>query len=274
MAILDLCSRTLEVIRAPRIGICMFGDGNAKKTYEMYIQRHPRFFFIKSKTIGVALLQLPHTFDAYLKDKPSVQRARNKALKRGYTFHTIRAIDHVDEILAINTSVPIRQGSPMRREYVDRKLVENFCSSAGDIFGVFGPDGKLAAYDHNFICGDVFTGTRMLAHNDHLRNGAMYFLVTEAIRDRIEMRNRLGYPNWGMYDTIWGCSPGLLFFKKRLGFAPYRVKWIWNDSRTRCAETFSARLEELKKRYTSGLVGVWSDFDGFSEIVLNAAEFL
>ncbi len=126
MAIFDLFSRTLEVVRAPRIRIHMFGDGNARQTYEMYVQRHPRFFFIKSKAMGVALLQLPQTFEAYLKDKSAVQRARKKALKVGYTFHTVRAIDHVDEILAINTSVPVRQGLPMRREYMDRELVEDF----------------------------------------------------------------------------------------------------------------------------------------------------
>jgi hypothetical protein len=252
----------------------MFGDAGARETYEMYVQRHPRFFFIKSKTMGVALLQLPQTFEAYLKDKPSVQRVRNKALKLGYTFQTIRAIDYVDEILEINTSVPVRQGLPMRRGYVDRNSVEDFCGDAGNIFGVFAPDGKLVAYDHNFICGDVFTGTRMLAHNDHLRNGAMYFLVTETIRDRIEMRNSVGYPNWGMYDTIWGCSPGLLFFKKRLGFAPYRVKWIWNDSVTLCPQTLSGQIEELKRKYTGCAVGLWNEFEGFFEVIWSAAELL
>ncbi|HMK36842.1 MAG TPA: hypothetical protein VK463_17340 [Desulfomonilaceae bacterium] len=252
MAIFHSCYRTLDVIRSPKVEIAMFGDAAARIAYELHVKRHPRFLFVANKSIGVALLRLPETLDDYLKDKPAVKRARNKALKLGYTFRTIRATEYVDEIFAINTSLPFRQGMPMRRGYVDPELVKRFCNGVGEVFGVFAPDGRLAAYDHNLVCGDVFTGTKMLAHKDDLRNGAMYFLITETIRDRIELRNRLGHPNWGMYDTVWGCSPGLYFFKKRLGFVPYRVKWTWDASRTPavngCGRTLEERMKELKAK--------------------------
>ncbi|HMK34882.1 MAG TPA: hypothetical protein VK463_07440 [Desulfomonilaceae bacterium] len=251
MVLFHRCSRTLEVLRAPKVEIAMFGDAAARIVYELYVKRHPRFLFVGNKSVGVALLRLPQTFDDYLADKPPVRRARNKALKLGYTFRTFRAIDHVDEIVGINTSSPIRQGMPMHREYVVPDLVRKFCAGVGEIFGVFAADGSLVAYNHDVVCGDVFTGTKMLGDNDHLRNGAMYLLITETIGNRIELRNRLGYPNWYAYDTVWGCTPGLLFFKKRLGFGPYRVKWVWDDSRTPamngCGRSLAERVKELKK---------------------------
>jgi hypothetical protein len=32
-----------------------------------------------------------------------------------------------------------------------------------------------------------------------------------------------------MYDTFWGASTGLAFFKERLGFRPYTVDWAWRE---------------------------------------------
>jgi hypothetical protein len=35
-----------------------------------------------------------------------------------------------------------------------------------------------------------------------------------------------------MYDTFWGASPGLAYFKERAGFRPYTVDWVWRDQPT------------------------------------------
>jgi hypothetical protein len=31
-----------------------------------------------------------------------------------------------------------------------------------------------------------------------------------------------------MYDTFFGASDGLKRFKKKLGFKPYKVRWVWD----------------------------------------------
>jgi hypothetical protein len=56
----------------------------------------------------------------------------------------------------------------------------------------------------------------------------MYLLVSEVIREHIERRGPDGLPIWAMYDTFWGAAPGLAYFKRRFGFAPYTVTWILN----------------------------------------------
>ena len=57
----------------------------------------------------------------------------------------------------------------------------------------------------------------------------MYLLVSEVVRACIESRTAPGSPLWLMYDTFWGASRGLAFFKERLGFRPYTVAWHWVD---------------------------------------------
>ena len=53
----------------------------------------------------------------------------------------------------------------------------------------------------------------------------MYLLISEVIRDMILQKLVIGYPNWIMYDTFFGASDGLKYFKERLGFKPYKVNW-------------------------------------------------
>jgi len=44
----------------------------------------------------------------------------------------------------------------------------------------------------------------------------------------IEHTTKHEVPLWGMYDTFFGASSGLRYFKERLGFRPYKVRWIWD----------------------------------------------
>jgi len=54
------------------------------------------------------------------------------------------------------------------------------------------------------------------------------YLLTEGIVDYlIAQKHETGLPIWLMYDTFFGAPEGLWYFKERLGFRPYRVKWAW-----------------------------------------------
>jgi hypothetical protein len=45
----------------------------------------------------------------------------------------------------------------------------------------------------------------------------------------IEGRRPDGTPHWAMYDTFWGATKGLAYFKERVGFRQYTVDWVWVD---------------------------------------------
>ncbi|MBP7167384.1 MAG: hypothetical protein KBB64_06970, partial [Bacteroidia bacterium] len=63
---------------------------------------------------------------------------------------------------------------------------------------------------------------RIMGHQEHLKEGIMYYLVTETISKLIrDKENNIHL----MYDTYFGASDGLKMFKRRLGFKPYRVTW-------------------------------------------------
>jgi hypothetical protein len=47
------------------------------------------------------------------------------------------------------------------------------------------------------------------------------------VRELVDARGTGGPVRWLMYDTWFGAPPGLRSFKERLGFAPYRVRWMW-----------------------------------------------
>lgn len=95
------------------------------------------------------------------------------------------------------------------------------------MYGVFDTEGTLKAYAHVPVCGEVFVFSRLLGHGADLDKGIMYLLISEVIREMINFKQAKGYPCWAMYDTFFGASPGLRYFKERLGFKPYRVKWLW-----------------------------------------------
>ena len=50
----------------------------------------------------------------------------------------------------------------------------------------------------------------------------MYLLVTSLVNYLIAQSS----VTYLMYDMMFGASDGLALFKRRLGFEPYRVRWI------------------------------------------------
>lgn len=225
--------RVLDVVRdmrtIPDAVVRMSGGEESKRMFRHFTRPHSTYKIIPNKRYGVAMIELPTTFEEYLSGghKKTLRIKRNKALAKGYTANMFNPLDRLEEILEINRSAENRQGRSMDGEYLELELLRAFFEQTGDIFGVCDKDGTLRAYAHIPVCGDVFVFNRLLGHAEDQQKGVMYLLISEAIRMMIERREREGAPLWAMYDTFFGASEGLRFFKERLGFAPYKVKWVW-----------------------------------------------
>ena len=221
--------RTLTVLRAPRVRIEVYGSDEARAIYRAYTSRHPRFRITASKRWGVALLRLPDTFSEYLADYRTVRRRRRRAGRAGFQYAVVSPQDHLDDILEINRSMPMRQSRAMAGHYTDRAQVAKRFEGRPSIHGILDPGGHLRAYALVPDIGDASTFSIVIGHADDLEEGVMFLLVSEVICACIDVRRAIGSPTWLMYDTFWGASKGLSSFKEHFGFRPYTVDWVWVD---------------------------------------------
>jgi hypothetical protein len=224
-------SRTVTVLRAPRVRIEMYGGEEARALHRLYTARHPRFLITQHKRWGVALISLPESFDQYLRgrSKTALRQNRRRALDSGFRYALVSPQDHLDEILEINRSAPTRQGRAMEASYVDReKMIKTF-EGRTTMHAILDSRGRLRAYALVAMLGDAFVFWKILGHAEDLGYGTMYLLVSEVIREYVDLRRANGSPRWAMYDTFWGASRGLAYFKERVGFRPYTVEWVWVD---------------------------------------------
>lgn len=214
------------------VRVRLFGGQEAREAYDYFTQPHPRLRVIPHKSIGVALLRLPDDFDQYLAApaRKKLRGHRNRALRDGYRFTEFAPMERLGEIMMINRSAETRQGKPMRADYLDMAALAEYFRPVPDVYGVLDRDGLLRAYACTHMYGEVFTLSRLLGHADHLRSGMMDLLISEVIRSMAGRRQADGYPLWAMYDTYFGSGAGLREYKKRLGFQPYRVRWVWEGS--------------------------------------------
>lgn len=193
-------------------------------TYDNFTRPHPRYKLIPNKAMGVALLDLAMFADraAYLatvKTKDYAAHHAKRARARGYQLAEIDRNAYVDDIHQINTSTEIRQGRLMDHAYLRRKSeYEN--RNYFKYFGVLNKDGKLVAYCNIAIFGNFASTDQLLGYKNN--DGTMYLLMME-IACRLIDEGKLRY---FMYDTFLGAQPGLRNFKKRLGFRPYRVRYM------------------------------------------------
>jgi hypothetical protein len=218
-----------EILALPSVTVRMVGDDFCRSIYEMCTAAHPRYKLIQRKKWGVALLPLPDSFDDYLKGKAqdSLRKHRNRCVRLGFRFAKVNALERIDEILAINRSMPERQGRPISPEYLDVDALRRFFGDRQDCYGVLDDCGVLKAYMDVPVVGDVALIARLLGHSDALDKHVMYLGITEIIRELSERKKRDGRPKWLMYDILFGAHAGLRHFKERLGFRPYTVRWVW-----------------------------------------------
>lgn len=141
----------------------------------------------------------------------------------GYVVQPIDRSRHLDEIYAINTSLPERQGRPMAAAYQERAEFSQLptfpCARHRiDEWGVMSPEGVLVAYLVLYTCGELVMVSSILGHGDHMRNDVMYLLALRGL-------GRVLVPATVFYNRHDSGTDGLRYFKERLGFQPTRVEW-------------------------------------------------
>ncbi len=217
----------IELMKLPKVQLHFYSNISPEKIraiHALYTQRHPRFLLIKNKTMGIALIDLrnfncPAAYLDTVKKKDCAEYHSKIARRRGYTTRPIDRNAHVDAIYAINHSAAERQGRPMDPEYQVRQTHYEegppfLC------YGVFNSEGTLVAYCNIGIFGNFASTDRLLGLKNN--DGTMYLLLAEIICSLI----REGKVHYFMYDTFLGAQPGLKNFKRRVGFAPYRVRYV------------------------------------------------
>ncbi len=219
----------VAVMKAARITLEISDGTEAEKFYNYCIKPHPSLKIIKNKKWLVALLKTPEKFEDYHDQRKSIQYDINKALRRGYSFMKFQPMEKIDEILSINRSAGFRQNKKIADHYVDPEILKESLRNVEFFYGIFTPDKVLKAYCHTPVFGDVVLISRILGHSDNQKDGIMFLLFSEIVRETIKFRDLNGYPDWIMYDSFLGATPGLTLFKKKLGFLPYNVTWKFRN---------------------------------------------
>jgi hypothetical protein len=223
----DRLRRAHEALTAPRVEVALCGGPRADALRAEYRSPHPAFRVIGRKTVGVALLEVPGSFEAYLagRERRELRNNRNRALRRGLRCEAVDAAAHLGDLLAVNRSAPVRQGAAVPAGLTDEAAVRRMAASVGVLLAVLDTEDRLLAYCDAPVLGDVAVLARLLGHADHLREGITDLLVAEVVRRCAEQRAAGGRPRWIEYGSLWTCTPGMAAFKRRLGFRPHRVRW-------------------------------------------------
>lgn len=163
--------------------------------------------------------------DAYEKAiAPRTRTKIRKAERLGYAVAAIRYDDFLDEIFAIRTSTPTRQGRALPEQYFRKPSpstdADSYCPRHHErTYGVF-HDNALIAYCTIRFYGEIASVQEILGHKDFLANdGMMYLLILRVVEDIRSTKPWVRGLNY-LYVTGWD---GLIDFKKRARFLPRRT---------------------------------------------------
>ncbi len=234
---MKLTELTHEIARLVRAGAALHGMPRVQlefhsnlhpehihATHQIFTKRHPRYRVIRNKTVGIALIDLrkfntPEDYLDTVKKKDLAGFQARRASARGYQFQPIDRNLFIDDIHAIHTSSEIRQGRPMDDGYrVKETSFEDYPHFG--YFGITDKTDKLVGYCNVAILGNFAATERVIGNKNN--DGAMYLLLTEIICSLIKQKT----VNYLMYDSYLGAQPGLRNFKRKLGFRPYRVRYL------------------------------------------------
>jgi hypothetical protein len=203
----------------------------ADMLHEKFTAPHPRLEGFGVYEAGASILVLPESYEAWFAAVSYTRRKVRRALRDGYSHAEIDRNDYLDDIFAINTSMDERQGRPMGESYTERPKPYSALPAYGCMrhriatFGVL-HDRTLVAYTWVYQVGEMCLFSTILGHGEHLENGIMYLLIAESLRRLIEESGT----RYAMYNMHYSGTAGLRFFKERMGFRPYRVKWLLDNA--------------------------------------------
>jgi hypothetical protein len=213
-----------EATKLPKVVVALDKSEEGLRIFQSFTKRHPKYFVIQNKSVGVALINLQQfeTEEEYIKavnGKNSAAYFSRKATRSGYLFKEINPHKHYEEIAEINNSAKIRQGKEMDESY--RKKIDFPINANNLYYGVFKGE-NLISYVWVVKTGELAILNRILGHSDYLDAGIMYLMVTSLMSLMIKEKQI----KYAMYDTLLGASDGLKLFKTRSGFRAYNVNWI------------------------------------------------
>ncbi|MEN3977021.1 hypothetical protein [Emcibacter sp. SYSU 3D8] len=215
-----------------RVEITLYGDAAAWAMYEDVTARHPKLKLVSIGSFGPSLVRLTGWNGSYLQGGAfaDARRKARRAENGGYVVRPIRANAYREEILAINRSTPRRQGQAMKPE---SQTHEGIAESLGDRQGngVFDREGRLRGYILWIDAGELIMLRGLMGHADSLRDGIMYLLFAETIRQAIEAAEQGSDARFMQYTLHHRQGDGMRRFKHELGFQPYLVAWRWRGER-------------------------------------------
>jgi hypothetical protein len=195
-----------------------------KARLEFQLARHPRYFIVRNKTLGAALVDLTRfaagtDYMATIKGRNSGEHHARRARARGYRVVEIDRNKYIDDIHHINTSVDVRQGQSMSNSYLNKQ--HHYVADRNyRYFGALDVSGRLVAYGEVGLWGNFAAFNRIIGVRNN--DGIMHLLVSDIVCTLIEG----GDVDYLMYDTYFGASPGLKMFKTALGFSPYHARYV------------------------------------------------
>lgn len=178
----------------------------------------------------LSVAQLPDSGHAYEYGVSRVARYNTRqALKRGYRHELIDRADHEDDMYALRSSVPFRQGRHMPRDYMERQTYgsdawpEPHCKRhLIVVHGVLSSTGRLVGYTQMVQCGEICRVNSILGHADFLEDGIMWLLFLELVKWHIDVCGA-GFALY--YTHASGHGGGLRYWKERFGLRPSLVTW-------------------------------------------------
>jgi hypothetical protein len=233
-----------EFVRMPRVRVDLmldraaandpFFDRVVRDYYRQAMARRPLFPLVRRKSHGVALCQLPETFDRYYaRLDGSARRNHRKALREGCDVTRIRFNDHLDAVRDVRMSTNLRQGRPMPAHYLSG-IVLPICDPTSHsrhhdfpYFGVFA-DGTLIGYAACLVAGEYCHIEHILGHAGHLGTSAVPMLIIGMAEELYRSYPQVKYYAYGTY---FGGTETMRRFKRKFGFVPHRVNWQLGERR-------------------------------------------
>ncbi|WP_144635758.1 hypothetical protein [Bordetella genomosp. 13] len=173
-----------------------------------------------------------------------------RAQRLGYRVRPFALPNHVHDVHAVKTSMPMRSGGPvlahwlLKPEHLARPAQSPqplrppacpthwtiwwgvFMDEPGHRDGALATGERLVAYVKLARCGDIVHYLDLMGHRDHLQHGVMLLMHAHIANWLLESREETHAQGaraiW--YGALEHGGTGLLTWKKRAGFAPVRVR--------------------------------------------------
>jgi len=170
-----------------------------------------------------SVMPLPLDIEAHLAEHRTFRKRAARSRNRGYRFAEIDRTLYEDDVYDINVSAPERQGRPMSEGYrqpVRFSPMHWPCPRHGvHTYGVL-QGSRLRAYTWIYRLGELVMVSQILGHDAHLDDDVMYELMRGALTREADHG-----PGIVFYNLHSSGTPGLRYFKEKLGLAPARVEW-------------------------------------------------